>query len=1784
MKKQKRYFFSRSVSRRALSLALAFVMLLSLPSGLPGALTANAAASLSPRVNDLLQVKVGDTLTTMQLYRNGIYEAQVPVSAGTSTATLVVNGYETNLTATCTASQATTIPIRFRDGSFFVADAKTAALVGSFKNAGVYFSGDSGNTFALDWSPEDPNGELTYLGGGLFGRTFRFSGLSADTYVEFKIAFNDTWDVSMGYYDGNMTATIPAGTTTFTLLIDEANWAAYDSIHSGTFTVAQNNGALVKPALTTVISLIGTVRSSTDAENWNASATGYEFTQLTDSLFCYQTTLEASAEPYSYKCVFDYGAWYEAEAEDRTLDISQRTHVVFVYDTSSGRLYDTVNNAAKVAELLNTQAPPTQMQVIDNINGTTTFIATADDGKSVTLHYCDFATPSEEKTVSLGYASGGTAKSGDIFLGDGALDVLYWYEIDGVRTLDGSNPTVVVDSAEYSRYTREAFTGRTVTIPGSFPGPSWDPEANVMTYEGNGLYTYTFRDVPAASYEFKIAMGSWLENYGANGVFDGTNITVAVPTAQDVTVYYNDFSHNAVCSVSYIFADVSLTGTGIPSGTKLTDDYLSGVYTVTVPMSAGTYTDIKITWNGKSYAFASINVSEAKDVTFYFDPVTGLYYSNATNIPLDTDHIYFDSKNSEYKSVFGAVATDEPVTFTIDTGTDAVSVALIVKGMNARSLAMQKQGAAIDGVQKWSVTTSFATLSENAYYFAISNGSTVKIYADDDGYYGEGTVTDLTSIRPYDLVVYRSDFTTPDWMKNAVIYQIYPDRFFDGAECNNFAQLSARGEVDYEYVADWYTLPENPDQEGMLSEEAYKATGAFYGDREWANEIYGGDFKGIVERIDYLKALGVNVIYLNPVFSSISNHRYDACDYTKIDPILGTMGSFDELVRVAEENGMHIILDGVFNHVSDDSIYFDRYYKFLGTSEKIGAYPYWAYVYDYMAEKNVDQATAEAAAKQYFTTEYGITDYAYTEWFGVNNTVLIDRDTQQPAVDSIGMRAGKTVYGYEGWWGYDSMPVILSTNGSEYQTGNWAEEIIYSEDGTSVTQFWLSQGSGGWRLDVADEVSKETWQEFRKSVKALDSDAVIVGEIWTDATGYLMGDMYDSVMNYVFRGAVTSFAMGGTAENSTKTLERLRERYPEEALYAMMNLVGSHDTTRILSYLDGIDDNRTDTSVEATFPTYEKTSALAKQRQYLVAFLQFTYAGAPTVYYGDEIGMVGADDPDDRRGFTWGKGNKDLVTWYATLAAIREQYSALRTGSVEPFSVNDSTMAYVRRDASDTLIVLANNSQSAQNITLKPADFGITSSTLTDVVNGTKYTVAANGTITVTVPALRGAILTVNAKSYSVDNENLKPAYDPAYIVAERDASPTLTHSETVISGTPATCTENGLTDGIYCIDCGEVIQEQTVIAATGHSYAYTDNGNGTHAKTCTGCKETVNEAHTYVNGVCVCGASEVTGPTVVSALTLNINTSALALEGATLLRMCVPVSALSAYDIDTAYMEVVATRYNTATGDYYTVTTNIPCSGNYGKNYYKFDVENIPAAQLNDELTMTIHVNDADGKEYVGEAITYSAAARAHKYVEDAKGAALEKTMINLLRYAGAFQSYFGYNTANLASARITAADNAAYPVTAVVLPSDSPATIKLNGATVTNSQKSLNIEGIVGIANSFKLPTGADVNKYRLNVSYNGKSVDIAGSEWVYRNTTYGYKTVFDQFAAAQMRVRALFAVYQGNTQVSDAFYFSIADYVATAHAAADKGNASAQKLVPAFDAMLNYGDAAAAYFGTN
>ena len=1379
----------KKLTGRVTSVSLAFVMAASVFQTLPQTAqpvmadeTEDTTAQVSPKVSDLVQIKIGDTLNTLDLYNNGVYEAKVALPAGESTATLLVNGEETSLSDTVTLDDEGDVYFRLQNGELMDSVNKeivhTAAWTGAIDGLS-YLEDESDPESAYtigNWDPEDKNAELDYIGGGIYERTFYMNAVEADTDIQYKVAFDDGWAYSIGK-DGvngsNAEVTIPEGTTSITIFCDEINAKLYDSVSSESINITQNEGKVTKPAFSTTVSLIGTVR---DSDAWTADAKGYEFTQISDTLYLYQKSF--SAGKYEYKTVFDYTNWYEKSGNTALAISEDNTNVVFLYDASTEELYDTVNDPTDVAVRLGMQAAPAKAEIVSKGNGEVEFITVADDAENVSLVYgirSEVEKDAKALTkVPCKKTSNGGYSSGTINFGDAETEIVYYYEVDGSKVLDGAADTVTLGEDKYSLYKKPKFTGRTVNVPGTLPSDdgNWNAASNVMSYKGNGMYEYTFKNVPAGNYEYKIAVdNAWTENYGADGIPGGSNIALTVPDTQDVIVYYNDYTHLSATSVDYIIADVSLSGSGIAEGTKLSDSGLTGIYTAAVDLGEGTYSDIKLTYGEDEFKFSEFTLEAAKRVTFYFDPVSEIYYCNASDKAIETENVKYDSKDIEFKDPFGAVATGKDVTFKIQTGEDVTSAKLVIKGMEKKNLEMEKDGNAVDGIQKWKVTTQFSKIGANTYYFAISNGFSVAIYADDDGNYGTGKVTDLTSIKPYDLIVYKDGYKTPDWMKNAVIYQIFPERFYDADESNDKAQTSARGAEDYEYVNDWYTLPENPEQEALITKEEYEAAGAFYGDGNWSNEIYGGDLKGITERIDYLKALGVNVIYLNPVFSSISSHRYDTSDYTKIDPILGTLGDFEELVNIAKENDMHIVLDGVFNHVSDDSIYFDRYYKYLEAgTDKVGAYPYWAYVYDTMSEKGVSKDEAQTIAKKYFEDNYGITDFSYTEWFNVTQDTLKD-DEKNDVTDSIGQRAGKPVYGYEGWWGYDSMPVIKSTNGSEYQTGNWGEQIIGNDHETSVTQYWLEKGSNGWRLDVANEVSDETWQKFRESVKALNDDNVIIGEIWTDASKYLLGDMYDSVMNYVFRDAVLAYAKGGKAQDAVNALERIRERYPKEAFYAMMNLVSSHDTSRVLSFLDGIGDDRADKTINGAFPRYETTSDLAKQRQYLVAFTQFTYAGAPTIYYGDEIGMVGADDPDDRRAFEWGKGNKELVTWYATLAQIRNNYAALRTGTVEPFETgDDDIMSYVRGDDKDRMIVLSNNDTAAKELTIDVAKLNVNASELTDLISGSKYTVS-DGKVTVTVPALKGVILTDDVKEISVNTEDLAPAYDPSYIIEVRKDS-----------------------------------------------------------------------------------------------------------------------------------------------------------------------------------------------------------------------------------------------------------------------------------------------------------------------------------------------------------------------------------------------------------------------------
>ena len=1270
---------------------------------------------------------------------------------------------------------------------------KSVAIAGSFDDLSFVDSEGESRPIA-NWAPADENAELTYVGGGIWTQTFLFEELAEDVEIEYKVVANDSWDGHNWGVDGNNVGlTIPAGTKELTIFADEANEGLYDSIRTAPFEIASSGKTIELVPFSSTVSLIGSVRGGND--DWVQDKEGWEFTQISDKWFI-RTEVYAKGN-YEWKTVYNHSAW--SDFGNKAIEVANDdTFVIFLYDAEEDKIYDSINDKSELGEMLGLATGAAKQEVIRNANDTLRFVCSpvisSDDSvsgdavsgntsvsiNSVDLVYGVYDADSKEvknpTTVSLKANKDGSFTSNNLYFGDAETTIAYYYKINGVKTLDDSAQKTVMDSedTQWSAYVKPLFTGRYVSLPGTVNGNGWAPskESEKLTYKGNGIYEITVKDVAAGNYQYKIAIdGSWAENYGAQGEADGTNMSVTVSELCDVTFTYNDISHLTVNSIDYIFADITLEGTGIPDGTKLTDDLLNGIYSVTVDMDANTYSDIKYVYNDKDYPVSEFTLEAKKAVTFYFDPVTEIYYNDASDVKVETTNIFYDSKDTMYKDPYGAIEAGKKVKFSIQTGADAEKVALVVKGQDKKTIWVEEPEKEENGKKTWSMETSFNKIGEYHYFFAISNGSAISIYSDDEAKnYGEGMSTDLLNAVPYDFIVYQEGYKTPDWMKNAVIYQIFPERFYNGDVSNDTITSDARGSIQYEYMSDWYIVPKNPEQMELHPDDY--PTFAYKGDSNWSNDIYGGDLKGITKRIDYLKELGVTVIYLNPVFESISAHRYDTSDYKNIDPILGTLGDFEELVEVAADNGMHVVLDGVFNHVSDDSVYFDRYYEYLeeGT-DKIGAYPYWAYVYDYMAEKEATQEDAEKAAKKYFTEEFGITNYDYVEWFDVFTTTLTD-DNEEEVCDESGLRAGKPVYGYDGWWGYDSMPIIKATNGSEYQTGTWAEEVIGKNETSttsddSVTQYWLSKGMDGWRLDVANEVSDETWQHFRKSVKALDSDNVIIGEIWTDASEYLLGDMYDSVMNYMFRNAAVTFVRDGEVQEAVDVLERLRERYPEEAFYAMMNLVDSHDTTRILSYLDGIDDDRNQKEVDEAFPTYEKTSDLAKKKQYLIAFMQFTYAGAPTIYYGDELGMVGADDPDDRRPMIWGQGNQELLEWYAKLAKIRSNYTALRTGSVEMVDIEQETvLSYVRRDEEAAILVMMNNGEAAVSSTVNVSELDMDVTTLTDLVTGTDYAVT-DGSITVEVPALKGVILVdkTKAKASDINTENLKYGYDEAYEV-----------------------------------------------------------------------------------------------------------------------------------------------------------------------------------------------------------------------------------------------------------------------------------------------------------------------------------------------------------------------------------------------------------------------------------
>ncbi|WP_163195567.1 cell wall-binding repeat-containing protein [Clostridium thermarum] len=986
-------------------------------------------------------------------------------------------------------------------------------------------------------------------------------------------------------------------------------------------------------------------------------------------------------------------------------------------------------------------------EVLQQSTGNLTAVGLKADGKDETISSVNWSiSPSNAASITNGVLTINALETGV-----DKKDIT----ITGIK--DGVTVTKTISIV---RSLSEQPGGKTVVLVGDLQseagGIDWTPSsmATRMIYQGNGLYKLTLKNFPGGSYAYKVALhGSWGENYGANGIKDGANIPLQVPTSGDITFYYSDNSHLIVDSTFYVMPKPILTGTGIPANTVLQDINLKGVCSAKLTLPKGTYDDLVIADGDRIENLDTIEITEeSKTFTINYDSVTGIIFNNLGGSgQVDTESLYYDSKDTEYKSVYGAVPARSSVSFKLQAKKDNLTAAklVVLSGANAQVIDMHKDDDyESDVYDKWTADYTPDKIGVYRYYFVVMDNSDVKVYCDDDGYYGTGRVTDFGSVVMYDLTVYDPNYKTPDWFKNAVVYQIFPDRFFNGDTTNDYAALFSRGNTPYEFISEWYSIPENPTVEFTTDENGNQVLNPDYrgnvGDGIWNNDVYGGDLKGIEAKLQYLKSLGVNTLYLNPIANSSSNHKYDTKKYSEIDPMLGTMDDYMNLAKAANELGMHLILDGVFNHVSDDSIYFDRYGKYVAAGKPIGAYQYWSRVYDLM-NANIGMNKAEAETEvQAILTKQGITDFRYKDWFIVNNTKNADG-----------------VYQYSGWYGQESLPEIQALNGSEYNVSSYANEIIDGPNAISVQ--WLKAGADGWRLDAAETVSDDTWRKFRTAVKEYNQDAIIIGEYWLDSSKYLVGDIWDSVMNYRFRTALQGYVTGTvTAVAAMNDLEKIREQYPKEAFEAMMNIIDSHDTVRILTQLDG------DTSTIALKPSAE---ALAKMK--LVPFIQMTYPGAPTIYYGDELGTVGSSDPDCRRAMAWGKGNQDLVEWYAKLANIRNAYPVLRTGDILPLTVSNNTyandvLAYIRKDSSNHAVVVANRSTSAINGLVLNVPSIPDGTILTNVLaNSQTYTVQ-NGSITVDIPAQSGIILVVNYKTVTVDKAGLKDAYDPSFVVSNR--------------------------------------------------------------------------------------------------------------------------------------------------------------------------------------------------------------------------------------------------------------------------------------------------------------------------------------------------------------------------------------------------------------------------------
>lgn len=575
--------------------------------------------------------------------------------------------------------------------------------------------------------------------------------------------------------------------------------------------------------------------------------------------------------------------------------------------------------------------------------------------------------------------------------------------------------------------------------------------------------------------------------------------------------------------------------------------------------------------------------------------------------------ILYDSKLPQFKDPFGTLTPGQVcrLHIHIPCAVQATAVKCLMQYEDGRTTAQEvffSKARTEDPYEIWQADFSIHQEGLYFYYYYIDTPS--------GGFrlFKQGDDTNMEAGALWQVSCVPADFHTPVWARGATIYQIFPDRFRKSGDCDLTGKLTP-----YTVHPSW-----NEEVDWRPTED----------DLVLNNDFFGGNFRGITEKLDYIADLGVNLLYLNPISKSFSSHRYDTGDYKTPDPMLGTEEDFAELCRQAHSRGIRVILDGVYSHTGSNSPYFNR----EGQFDSLGAY--------------------NSQESPYYSW------YTFQHW--------PDR--------------------YTCWWNFDTLPTVNKLDPA------FVNFIIADED--SVVAHWMKLGADGFRLDVADELPDEFIRLLRRRIKAINPDALLLGEVWEDASAkiaynrrrtYFTAGELDSVMNYPFRTAIIDYVRGHDGGAALKeTVMSIVENYPPEVVQCNMNLLGTHDTPRILTAL--VDDFNGTREEMSKRHLSRNQFDIAYDRLLMAAFLQYTLPGSPSLYYGDEAGMEGGRDPFNRRPYPWGRENTEILDHFRQLGKLRREHPAFRLGDIRFFQAGDRHIGFTRSYAGKTYRVCCNRS------------------------------------------------------------------------------------------------------------------------------------------------------------------------------------------------------------------------------------------------------------------------------------------------------------------------------------------------------------------------------------------------------------------------------------------------------------------------------------------------------------